>query len=130
MRRIPLIPMVIFVNTDTFKFFPATGWMSAQDIDKVRDSLETLNMPAAAAMTITLGMEVANNPDAPDTPAGGLASSRTSDGMTFPVAYVDKSSTTNARQLVRFGYLAKNTTAADTTLRLAWVCGFVDAVKA
>ena len=122
--------MVIFVNTDTFKFFPATTWFSAQDIDKVRDSLETLNMPAAAAMTITLGMQVANNPDAPDTPAGGLASSRTSDGMTYPIAFVDKSSTTNARQLVRFGYLAKNTTAADTTLRQAWVCGYVDAVKA
>lgn len=46
------------------------------------------------------------------------------------VAYVDKSATTNAKQLVRFGYLAKNTTASDTTLRMAWACGFVDAVKA
>lgn len=127
MRKIPLAPMVVFANLDTYRWYPATGWMNAADHEMIRDALEALNMPASGALTATIGMQTANNPDAPDVPAVALASSRTTDGMTWPVAPVDKSATTDARQLVRYGYLVKNTTATDTTLRMVWLGGFVEA---
>lgn len=127
-KRFPIIPMVVQVNADTNKFFPGTSWGSTDEVELISDALETLNMPAAAAMTVTIGMQLCNVPDSPDT-AVALTSARTGDGLTFPVAPVDKSSSTAARQLVRFGYLAKNTGAADTTVRFAWVTGMVQSQK-
>lgn len=124
MRRMPLTPMVVFCNAPTNIFFPGTPFVSTDDVEVINDALETLNMPAAGAMAITIGMQVANTPDAPDAPVA-LTSSRTGDGLTFPVAGVDKTSTTNAKQLVRFGYLAKNTGGGDTTVRFAWAGGMV-----
>lgn len=89
-----------------------------------RDALETMNMPASNAVTIAIGMQTCNTPDAPDA-AVTLTSTRTTDGLTFPAGRVDRSGATGTKQLVRFGYLAKNTAASDTTLRFAWAAGMV-----
>lgn len=124
MKRSSLSPMVLFVNGDTFKVFPATAWSEAEDVGFTRDALETMNMPASNGMTIAIGMQTCNTPDAPDA-ATALGSTRTADGLTFPAARVDRSASTGSKQLLRFGYLAKNTATSDTTLRLAWAAGMV-----
>jgi hypothetical protein len=102
--------------------------MSAADAELIREALECRNMPGAGAMTITVGLQTAQTPDAPDA-AVALASSRTADGLAFPGALVDKTGTTGNRQLVRFGYLVKNTAAADQTVRFAWVTGAAEVQK-
>ena len=129
MRRISLSPMVVFCNTDQYIFFPATTWMSAEEAQLIRDALEGRNLPAGSAMTLTIGMQVCNDPGTPDA-AVALASSRTTDGLTWPIQAVNKVSTTGARQLVRFGYLAKNSTASDTTQLFAWAVGSVETERA
>ena len=129
MRRLSLSPMVVFCNTDQYIFFPATPWMTAEEAQLIRDGLEGRNLPASNNMTLAIGMQVCNDPGAPDA-AVALASSRTTDGLTYPVQPVSKVATTGARQLVRFGYLAKNTTASDTTVRFAWVVGSVEYERA
>jgi hypothetical protein len=128
-KRIPLAPMVVFCNSDTYIFFPATPWMDAVELEMLRDALETRNMPGSNNMTIQIGLQTCQTPDAPDTPVAQLASVRTTDGLTFPVAFADKTATTGAKQLARLGYLAKNTNTSDTTLRHAWVCGRVESQK-
>ena len=119
MADFSLTGVVIYCNSDANIFFPGTPWGDAQDAEMIRDALETRNMPGGNDMTVTVGMQTCQTPDAPDA-AVALASSRTTDGLTFPVAPVDKSGTTGAKQLVRYGLLAKNTTATDTTVRWAW----------
>ena len=94
----------------------------------IRDALEARNMPGSNAMTIAVGMQTCQTPDAPDA-AVALASSRTTDGLTFPVAAVDETGTTGAKQFVRYGLLAKNTAASDTTVRWAWASGRVKTSK-
>jgi hypothetical protein len=69
-----------------------------------------------------------DTPDAPDL-AVALASSRTGDGLTFPVAFVDKTGTTGARQYVRYGLLARNAAGGGSTVRHAWAGGRVKTQK-
>jgi hypothetical protein len=118
--------MVVFSNSTTAIFFPASGWTSTQDFDFLRDSLETRNMMAGNVMSIQITYQTCNTPDSPDA-AVALASVRTSDGLTWPVAYTDESATTNAKQFIRGGYLVKN--ASDSTVRQAWACGMIESQK-
>lgn len=126
MARLSLTPMVVFSNSTTYIFFPATPWTSSTDVDFVRDSLETRNMMAGNVMNIAIGYQTCNTPDSPDA-AVALASVRTSDGLTWPVAYTDQSATTNAKQFIRGGYLVKN--ASDSTVRQAWASGMIESQK-
>jgi hypothetical protein len=128
LKRIPLAPLVVFCNADTYLFFPATPWMSAAEAESIREALETRNMPASNNMTLTVGMQTCNSIDAVDN-AVALASSRSTDGLTYPGAFIDKTATTGNKQLVRFGYLAKNTTASDTTVRWCWASAAVETQK-
>ena len=128
MKRVPLSPMVIFCNADSYIAFPASPWMDASEVEMTRETLEARNMPASNAMTVTIGVQTCEVPSAVDG-AVGLTASRTTDGLTFPVAFADRTATTGAKQLARFVYLAKNTTASDTTVRFAWVSGVVKLQK-
>lgn len=85
-------------------------------------------MPASNAMTIAVGLQTFDVPTALDA-AVALASVRTADGLTFPAAFSDKTGTTGNKQLVRFGYLVKNTAASDTTVRFAWAAAAVEIQK-
>lgn len=129
MSRHPLAPMVIFCNSDAYIAFPATPWMDPSDWVYVREALESRNMPGSNAMTVAVGLQTAQTPDAPDA-AAALATSRTTDGLTFPGAPADKSASTGNKQLVRGVYLAKNTTASDTTVRFCWVGGMIETRRA
>jgi hypothetical protein len=120
--------MVIFCNSDAYIFFPAMGWGSAVEAERMRETLETRNMPAGGAMTVAIGIQAVNNPNDSDA-AVALATSRTSDGLSFPGALVDRTGTTGSKQLYRAGYLAKNTTTSDTTVRFCWAAGMVETQK-
>jgi hypothetical protein len=120
--------MVIFCNSDTYIFFPAMPYASASEAEQVRESLETRNMPGGGAMTVAVGIQAVNTPNDSDAPVP-LATSRTADGLSFPGALVDKTATTGAKQLYRAGYLAKNTTTSDTTVRFCWAAGMIETQK-
>jgi len=120
--------MVIFCNSDTNIAFPATPWMDASELEMTRETRETRNMPSSNAMTVTLGVQTCDVPNTVDA-AVALTASRSTDGLTFPAAFTDRSGTTGGKQLARFVYLARNTTASDTTVRLAWVAGVVQHQK-
>jgi len=124
-KRVPLSPLLVFCNADSYIFFPATPWMNAPDAEMIREALEARNMPGSGTMTLTVGLQTCNTVDAPDA-AVALATSRTADGLSFPGSFSDKSGNTGNRQLVRFGYLVKNTTTSDSTVRYAWACGAVE----
>ena len=128
MKRVPLAPLVIYCNSDAYIAFPASPWMDATEVEMTRESLETRNMPASSAMTITLGVQTCEVPSAVDG-AVALTASRSTDGLTFPVAFADRTATTGGKQLARFVYLVKNTAASDTTVRFAWAAGVVQLQK-
>lgn len=128
MKRIPLTPMVGFSGSDSNKFFPASPWGDASEAETIREALETANLPSGSTMSVTVGIQVANNPDAPDA-AVSLATSRTSDGLSYPGAFVDKTATTGNRQIFRAGYLVKNTGTGDNALRFCWAAGVVEIQK-
>jgi hypothetical protein len=124
-----LVPgRTIFCNSESDIFFPGTAWSDAGDAELIRDGLETRNMPAGAAMVITMAVQTCNTPDAPDA-AVALASSRTGDGLTFAVGFVDKTGTTGAKQYVRYGLLAKNAAGGGSTVRHAWAGGRIRTQK-
>ena len=129
MKRIGLAPLLVFCNSDTYIFFPGTPWGTTDGAELLREGVETRNMPGSDAMTVTIGLQCCNTINSPDT-AVPLTSSRTSDGLTFPTIPTDKSSTTGAKRLCRYGYLVKNTAGSDTTVRFCWVSGFVEQDKA
>ncbi len=128
MKRVPLAPLVIYCNSDAYIAFPASPWIDASEVEMTREALETRNMPASNAMTVTLGVQTCEVPNAVDA-AVALTASRTTDGLTFPVAFADRTATTASKQLARFVYLAKNTTASDTTVRFAWAVGVIQLQK-
>jgi hypothetical protein len=119
---------MVFCNSDSYIFFPAMPFGSASEAEQIRESLETRNMPGGGAMTVAIGIQAVNNPNDNDAPVA-LAISRTNDGLSFPGALVDKTATTGAKQFFRAGYLAKNTTASDTTMRFCWAAGMIETQK-
>lgn len=126
MGRIALTPMVVYTNSDsTALAFPATGWLNAADAEMMRESLETLNMPAATAMEVTVGYQVADVVDSISS-TNALATMRNSDGLTFPSSFVDKTATTGTKQLVRGVYLAKNKAGGGTTPLFCWASATIE----
>lgn len=128
MLRIPLPPMLVFCDSDQWRTFPATPWGESVNFEMLREALEARNMPAGGAMTAAVGIQTCQTPDAPDA-AVALAATRTSDGLTFPAAFVDKTATTGIKRSVRGVFMVKNTTALDTTLRFAWLAGWIESQK-
>lgn len=129
MAKIPLIPMIVYTNSESANLaFPATQWFNAEDWEEVREALETMNMPGSDAMEVTVGFQVANVPNAISS-TNSLATMRSGDGLTFPVAWADKTATTGSKQLARGVYLAKNATEQGATARFCWAAGMIETKK-
>lgn len=127
--RIQCLPMVIFSNSDSVKtVFPCGPYSNGVDWEMVREMLETLNMPANNDMEVEVGFQTCNTPNAPDAPVA-LATLRSSDGLSFPGAFVDKTASTGNKQLVRPVYLAKNKAGGGSTVRWCWASGAIEIKK-
>lgn len=129
-ERIPLTPLVVYsMSASTWLFFPATPWDSAPDWELIREMLETMNMPGGNDLEVTIGIQTCQTPNAVDTPAVALSALRSTDGLTFPGPFVDKTGTTGSKQLVRAGYLVKNETGSGDTQRFCWASGALEVKK-
>jgi hypothetical protein len=122
--RIGLNWMLVFANNTTPLFFVATGWMPAADFAKVRGSFEMrLN---EGDIELCLAYQLANVENSCDTPTA-VGSYATSAGLLYPGQWDDISSATAQKQLVRFGFLARN--VANTQRNYAQVGGWIEYVE-
>lgn len=126
MGRIALSPMTLYTNSASVALvFPATPWFNAADAEMMRESLELLNTPAAGAIEVTVGYQLADTVNV-ITSTNSLATMRNSDGLTFPAAFVDYTATTGGKQLIRGVYLAKNKTGGGTTAQFCWASAIIE----
>ena len=130
MKSIPLPWTTVFAPNDagphissTAYFIPATGWVRCADIVEMRAAME-IAASTSGTLNIQVGYQVCNNEDAPLTAyAADQGGWETSPDVYYPAAWSDVSANTGEHELVRFGFLAKDT---NDTLGIARVAGRVD----
>lgn len=108
--RYPLPWTTVYAKGTTAVFLPATGWMEAPRVSKVRATLELA--ASEGDLEVALGYQTANVENAPNT-AVLVGSYQTEDGMLYPGGLTDISGNTASAQRVRFGYMCKNTSTTD-----------------
>jgi len=120
-KKIPLPQGMVYGTSTTAVFHPSTMWMLASSVKKVRGAFEIELLDSD--VTVSEAYQTANVENAPDnaTAFGSFASSA---GVSYPSAFADISAYTEQKQLVRFGWLVKNT--ASGTRNWVRAGGFVE----
>jgi hypothetical protein len=119
-KKIPLPWGLVQVAGTTAVFHPNTLWLPAADVKKVRGAFELAVLESD--VTVSLAYQTANVENSLDTPTA-IGSYATANGVSYPGAWADISAATEAKQLIRFGWLVKNT--ATSTKNFVRVGGFV-----
>ncbi len=101
-------------------FIPVTGWMDTAQAKRFRSTFEVAATTDASGV-VKPGAQFADAADAPGTPVApsGIAS-KTGNGTSYPNGLSDISATSATKQLVRFGYWFK---ASSAGLKAARVSG-------
>lgn len=99
-------------NATGTTFWPATPWMTASDVGcaKINGEVRCLS----GDMEIAGAYQTANVENSPDS-ANTLGSYNTANGNFFGAAFTDISANTQPKQLVRFGWMVRNTSTSSTT---------------
>ena len=124
MKTIRLPWTTVAVDGTTEVFIPATGWMDSSDVAKVRTNFEARGF--TGLMNVLVGYQTANVENAPDAHVT-TGSFQTTAGVYFGSSFADAASNTQAKRMVRFGWVVKLT--SGSTLATVRVAGSVDIVK-
>lgn len=123
-RRIALRWDTVFAISTTGVFLPASAWMDAGSVDKVRGVIESRGLQGD--LQVQLCWQLADHEDAPGgtTVFGAVV---TTNAVTYPTSgYTDVGTTAEDAQLIRFGWWVKN--ASTSTLNLARVAAALQLV--
>jgi hypothetical protein len=115
---------MVAADSTTEVFLPATGWMQAADVAKIRTSFELRGV--TGTINVLVGYHTANVENSPDA-ATNTGTFQTSGGVYFGSSFTDVSAAMQAKQLVRFGFVVKLT--SGSTLSVARAGGSVDIIK-
>ena len=124
MRTIPLPLTTVCVDGTAVVAIPATNWMKAADVAKVRANMELRGI-TGTNMNVGLGYQTANVENAP----GGetlLGSYRTSADVYYGSSFESVSAQTDGKVLIRWVWLVK--LSSGNTIATARVCGSVDVI--
>ena len=122
-RRVQMPWTTIYAKTTTGVFMPVTTFMEAPSIDRVRGTFELRAL--LGDLTAALAYQTCNTDSSLDS-AVALGSWATAEGFTYPTAVTDISSATDGKQLIRFGWLVKNTSTSNQTM--ATVAGTIEII--
>jgi hypothetical protein len=102
---------------------PASPWMSANEIIRVRGTFELRGRDGDIEVAIGIELaDVENSPTAPTDPT--ITAYANDNGMKYPAAWKDVSADSQSKQLARWVWLVKNTSSQNLTF--ARVGGVVD----
>ena len=127
-KRLPLPWAAVYANSDqTALFHPATPWMDASRVEKLRVTFEMT--AKTSVMSVAMGYQTANVENSPDTAATIATTSpyKAAEGVHYADALEDIATATASKQLIRFGWLTKTT--SGTAYQFARVSGVVDLVQ-
>ena len=111
-RRVPLGWSNVWAVNTTAIFHPATQWLPASDVKSIRGAMEMqLRESDQEASLAYQTANVENNADS----ATAVGSYSTSNGVAYPSPWEDMSAYTEQKQLIRFGWLVKNTSGSTRT---------------
>ncbi len=102
----------LLCKTTGATFWPATAWMDAKGVGSLLCNFEVRCLEGD--QEISAAYQTANVENSPDS-AVALGSYTAGNGQTYASAFTNVSSNTQPKQLVRFGYLVKNTSTSNTT---------------
>lgn len=125
MKTINLGWTTVAVDGTTEVFIPATGWGDASEVAKLRGNLELRGL-TGSNISVAVGYQTANVENSPDAHVV-LGSFQTAAGVYFGGSFTDASTNTQAKRLVRFGWVVKLTSAGS--LATARVGGTLDVIK-
>lgn len=120
-RKVPLNWSNVWAVNTSAIFHPATQWIPASDVKQVRGAME-LNL-RESDQEVSLAYQTANVENNADS-ATALGSYQSSNGVAYPTAWEDIGTYTEQKQIIRFGWLVKNT--AGSTRTWSRVAGFVE----
>jgi hypothetical protein len=124
MKTLSLPWTMVAADSTTEVFLPATGWMQAADVAKIRTNFELRGV--TGTINVLVGYQTANVENSPDA-ATNTGTFQTSVGVYFGGSFTDVSAATQAKQLIRFGFVVKLT--SGFTLSVARAGGSVDIIK-
>ena len=119
-RRVPYAWATVYALSTAEVFLPTTGWMSATTVASLRPTPEM--RARTGNIEIAFAYQTANAEGSPDT-AVALTAWLTADGIGYN-SFVDVSSATGSKQMIRFGIMVRLSTGA--ALGLARVSGALD----
>jgi hypothetical protein len=126
LRTIPLPWTTLVVASENDAFFPATPFMEAPSITTIRRALEIA--AEFGDMEVAVAYQTADVENAPDTPVafGGFQSTI---DVFYPDALTNIASVTAGKQLIRFGFVARNKSGQGTTPSMMRVGGRVESAS-
>jgi hypothetical protein len=131
-KRISLPWTTVWTRSGSVVRLPATPWMSAADIARVRGTFEL--QARDADLEVAIGYEVADVENAPVAGTAGVSSGpaitayhggAAGNGMKYPSDWWDLGADTKTKQLFRLVWLVRNN-PGGSTLNLGRVGGVVD----
>lgn len=100
---------------------PATGWMRAGDITKVRASFELRGV--TGVLNVCVGYQTANAENSPDAHVT-LGTLQTANNVYYGASFADIAANTAGKQFIRFVWVVKLT--SGSTLSIGRVGGSID----
>lgn len=118
--KVPMPFRMVWATSTTALFHPSSYWMSTSTVKKVRSAFELALIESD--VSVSAAYQTANVENSPDTPTA-IGSYATTNGVSYPSGLTDISAQLEQKQLVRFGWLVKNT--ASGTKNFVVVGGFI-----
>jgi hypothetical protein len=110
MRSVTLPWSSYVTYSDTAKFMPCSAWMDASEVANARCVFEVIELFGLPSVQPAYQLTNVETTPEPPEPCGDA---KTTDGVSFPTAFT--AIDTTSAQLIRFGFLVKSTTDANTS---------------
>ena len=120
-KSIPIPWTTVIAGSTTAAGFPATGWLPALQVQKLRVNFEMRGR--SGNLQVTLGYQTANVENSPDEPIA-VGSYQTTNDVFYGSSPTDISANTLGKQLIRFVWMVK--LSADGSPGFARVGGSID----
>jgi len=103
-KRHPMPWTTVYCDSDTAVFLPATPWMAAADVDKVRCTFEVQGRLGDNQLSVRCAYETANTENSASS-ATEFGQTATSGGISYANGWNTNVATDTAdQQLIRFGW--------------------------
>lgn len=111
-RRVGTGWCTLICKSTSATFWPTTGWMDAKSVGSLLCNMEVRCLEGD--QEILAAYQTANVENSPDS-ATALGSYTNGNGLSYGSSFTDVSANTQPKQLVRLGFLVKNTSTSNTT---------------